>query len=166
MSFDNPHAHFHLDIPETDYHYKLTGEVKLYTVENKFWELPVSGRGVNFTDGPSNNITSASDTSLAVGTIFQGIGRFPDSISGVRIPTSHRYVEALVLLALRGPMGISKSIWISDLAYVVSLVDMDRLGHPAFRQLCNLVLNGGGDFKKMIKQGQEALGSRIPKDTH
>jgi hypothetical protein len=102
-------------------------------MEDKLWELPVFGQGINFTDGPSNNIISANDTSLAVGTTFQGRGRFPDSVSGVRIPTLHRYVEALILLALRELKAFSTCAWVSELVYVVHLVDMDRLGHPAFR---------------------------------
>jgi hypothetical protein len=133
LSFDNPHAHFHLDIIPGPDLYKTLATVKLYTMEDKLWELPVFGQGINFTDGPSNNIISANDTSLAVGTTFQGRGRFPDSVSGVRIPTLHRYVEALILLALRELKAFSTCAWVSELVYVVHLVDMDRLGHPAFR---------------------------------
>ena len=138
------------------------GTVKLYTREDKLWNLPGFGRGIDFTDGPSNNIISANDKSLIVGTELQGIGRFPDSVEGVRIPTLHRYVEALILLALREP----DAFWVSELVYVVGLVDMDRLDHPAFRQFCARVLKGGRGFKEMIKQGHEALGPRIRKDTH
>jgi hypothetical protein len=166
LSFDNPHAHFHLDIiPGLD-GYKYSATVKLYTMEDKLWELPVFGQGVNFTDGPSNNIISANDISLPVGTTFQGTGRFPDSVSGIRIPTLHRYVEALILLALRDPNTFSTCAWVSELSYVADLVDMDRLGHPAFRQFCARVYKGGCGFKTMVRQAREALGSRIPKETH
>jgi len=140
--------------------------VQLYTREDKLWNLPGFGRGIDFTDGPTNNIISANDKSLIVGTKLQGIGRFPDSVEGVRIPTLHRYVEALILLALREPNGFSEGSWVSELAYVVGLVDMDRLDHPAFRQFCARMLKRGCGFKEMIRQAHEALGPRIRKDTH
>jgi hypothetical protein len=135
-------------------------------MEDKLWELLVFGRGVNFTDGASNNVISANDASLAIGTWSQGIGCFPDSVSGVRIPTLHRYIEALILLALRCEPSFSTCAWVSELVYVVDLVNMDRLSHPAFRQFCAQVLKEGPDFKTMIMQAQEALGPRIRKDTH
>ncbi len=62
-------------------------------MEDKLWELTVLDRGVSFTDGASSNIIFANNASLVVGTELQGIGRFPSSIPGVRIPTWHRYVE-------------------------------------------------------------------------
>jgi hypothetical protein len=135
-------------------------------MEDKLWELPIVGKGVNFTDGASNNVISANDTSLPVGTTFRGVGRFPDSVSGIRIPTLHRYVEALILLALRHPNTFSTSAWVSELSYVLDLVDMDRLGHLALRQFCAWVHKGGCDFKTMVRQAREVLGSRIPEDTH
>ena len=136
-------------------------------MEDKLWELPVFARDVNFTDGASNNTIFANDASLITGTELQGTGRYPDSISGVRIPTLHRYVEALILVALRSePSALSTCLWVSELVYVVHLVKLDQLGHPAFRQFCDQVLNRGAGFKAMIQHGREALGSRLRNDTH
>ena len=141
--------------------------MKLYTIEDKLWELPVSDQGVNFTDGANNNIIFANDASLTIGTELQGTGRFLDSISGVRVPTLHHYVEALILLALRYKSdSFSTCAWVSELVYLVHLVKLDRLGHPAFRQFCDRVLKGGAGFTNMIQQAQEALGPRIRNDTY
>lgn len=134
--------------------------LSLYTMEDKLWELPGFEQGVDFTDGASNNIIFANDPSLIVGTELQGSGRFPDSIPGVRIPTLQRYVEALILLALREPKAFSTCAWVSELVYVVHLVKLDRLGHSAFRQFCDRVLKGSDGLKIMIQQAQEALGPR------
>ena len=125
--------------------------MKLYTREDKLWNLPGWGRGIDFTDGPSNNIISANDKSLIVGTELQGSGRFPDSVEGVRIPTLHRYVEALTLLALREPKSFSEGSWVSELTYVVGLVDKDRLDHHAFRRLCARMLKRECGFKEMMR---------------
>ena len=141
--------------------------LKLYTIEDKLWELPVSDQGVNFTDGANNNIIFANDASLTIGTELQGTGRLLDSISGVRVPTLHHYVEALILLALRYKSdSFSTCAWVSELVYLVHLVKLDRLGHPAFRQFCDRVLKGGAGFTNMIQQAQEALGPRIRNDTY
>jgi hypothetical protein len=37
-------------------------------MEDKLWQLPVFGQGVNFTDDPSNNVIFANDASLTIGT--------------------------------------------------------------------------------------------------
>jgi hypothetical protein len=165
LSFDNPHAHFHLDLPGSTLR-KNDNILKLYTIEDKLWTLPVHEQGVNFTDGASNNIIFANDASLVAGTELQGIGRFPDSISGVRIPTLHRYVEALILLALRCELeAFSTCAWVSELAYVSDLVNLDRLGHSAFKKFCEDQLKGG-PFVPRIQKAHEALKCRTRRDTH
>ena len=59
------------------------GIVKLYSREDKLWNLSGFGRGFDFTDGPSNNIISANDKSLIAGTKRLQFGRSPDSVEGV-----------------------------------------------------------------------------------
>lgn len=49
---------------------------------------------------------------------------------------------------------------------MVDLVDVDRLGHPAFKQFCAQLLKGGVGVKDMLSQAYEDIGSRIRKDTH
>ncbi|RFU30488.1 hypothetical protein B7463_g5867, partial [Scytalidium lignicola] len=166
VSYDNPHAHFHLGAGMHTLNQEC-GIVKLYTMEDRLWELPVRGRGVSFTDGPTNSVIFANDSSLAVGTPTQGIGRFPNSASEVRIPTLHRFVEAMALLTLQcEPNSHSTASWISELAYVANLVDQNRLSHPAFKELCTWILKRGTSFSIMIRRVREALRSRIHEDVH
>jgi hypothetical protein len=99
---------------------KDTDAVHLYTIDDVLWTLPVVGQRVNFTDGLSKNAIFANDSSLAIGSEMQG-SRFPNSLSGVRILTPHRYVEALILLAPRSEPGLYfMSTWISELTYVMA----------------------------------------------
>ena len=122
------------------------------------------GRGVDFTDGPDGNVIFANDTSLPTEQGFQGSGQFPDLLLGVRIPTLHRYIEALILLALGSePSSISRSAWLSELTYVVNLGKLDRLGHPAFRRFCVGFRDGGTDLRILISETQKALGPRLGK---
>jgi hypothetical protein len=140
--------------------------LKLYTIEDKLWDIPISSLAINFTDGAINNVIFSNDPSLPIGTELQGSGCFPASISAVRISTLHRYVEAFILLALRSKsISLASCAWISELAYVVRLVELDQLGYPAFGLFFEGLLRGVG-FKIMISEAQEALGSRIRKDTH
>ncbi len=79
----------------------------------------------------------------------------------------HRCVEAFILLALQSETkSFSTCAWVSDLVHVIRRVDLDRLGHPEFRRLCERVLKGGDGFTNMVEEAKEALGPRIRKDTH
>ena len=131
-------------------------------MEDKIYE-----RDVKFKDSACKNIIFANDASIIAGIELQGIGLFPDSISGVRIPTLQRYVEALILLALRcGPDAFLTCSWILEPVHVVQLVKLDRMGHLAFRQYCDQVLRGDAVFRTMIQQAQEALVPNERSDTH
>ena len=62
-TFRNPSAHFHLDHLGADLAPNIN-TIQLYTVEDVLWELPILGRGVDFTDGPDGNVIFANDSSL------------------------------------------------------------------------------------------------------
>jgi hypothetical protein len=96
--------------------------MRLYAMEDKLWRLPVLGRGVNFADGPGSNVIFANDTSFIISTELQGIGHFPNSISGVRVPTLRRHVEALILQVVHHTPTISACAWVAELAYMVDLL--------------------------------------------
>ena len=124
-----------MDYPDTPF-FKWAEEdntIQLFMMEDVLWELPIIGRGIDFVDGADRNVIFANDVSLRIGSELEGHGRFPDSISGVRVPTWQRYVEALILLTLSsdGPDGLCGYLH-KELSYMASYGDPHRFCHPAF----------------------------------
>lgn len=161
-SFTNPPVHFHLE-KNTSQQYKYCDTLELYTTEDVLWELPV-GKGVDFTDGPSNNIIFANDPTLRAGTPLGGWGRFPSSKTPVRIPTWHRYVEALILNAMTSKQltcSFSFEGWTGELLYALEKGDRDKLGHPAFTQMFNSWFRRSATSKEATIAAQEILSRRI-----
>lgn len=160
-SFRNPPAHFHLDFLGADF-IENADTVHLYRMEDVLWELPILGRGVDFTDGPRNNVIFANDASLSVGSELQGWGRFPESSPGTRIPTLHRYIEALILLMLSSERNsFSRNAWLSELTYVADLVNLDRLGHPAFKQFVTGLITMDNPLRVTVAEALESLHLRL-----
>ncbi|KAH8807926.1 hypothetical protein F5884DRAFT_857487 [Xylogone sp. PMI_703] len=159
-NFDNPPAHFHFGDNRDRVDHE-DGIVRLYVMEDKLPHLPVWGRGVNYTDGPNNNVISASDHSIPIGGGAQGIGRLPQTISGVRVPTLHCYFEAMVLLALRNSPSFASYSWITEPGFVVRLINKNNLTHPAFKEIYDWTIEGGMTYRTMIRRARESLGSRI-----
>jgi hypothetical protein len=158
---ENPLAHFHLDDGEAPVFPGELKTVRLYKKEDRVWELQGFGCGPYFTDGATGNIIFANDVSLPICGELQGIGRYPDSVPKIRIPTLHRFVEALILLSLQP--GPYTTWWLSELAYVVSRVDMELLGHD-FRQFLENMQNPLVNLKTLLRIGRNALGDRVRRE--
>ena len=156
---ENPLAHFHLDDGKEP-SLREWETVRLYKKENRIWELQGFGCGPYFTDGASGNIIFANDKSVPIGGGLQGIGRYPDFVPKVRIPTLHRFVEALILLSLQP--GIYTTWWLSELAYVADRVDMELLGQD-FRQFLRDMRNPAINLKTLLRISRNALGDRAMK---
>lgn len=161
---NNPPAHFHMDYPDTEF-FKWTdmdNTIQLFMMEDVLWELPVIGKGIDFVDGPDQNVIFANDINLRIGSELEGSGRFPDTISGVRVPTWQRYVEALILLALssRTDNGMC-SYLVKELAYIIQYGDLQRLCHPAFTRFVLGIRHHTRPFRAVIAEALENLGPRL-----
>jgi hypothetical protein len=78
----------------------------------------------------------------------------------------HRFVEALILLAANsGPRTLSGGCWLSELSYVMSLVDLEKLD-PPFQKTCRRFLGSDWIFNGLLDQGRRDLGHRLRRDTH
>lgn len=164
VCFKNPPAHFHMDYPDTPF-FKWTEKdntIQLFMMEDVLWELPIIDRGVDFVDGADRNVIFANDVSLRIGSELEGSGRFPDSISGVRVPTWQRYVEALILLALssEGPDGLC-SYLLKELSYMARYGDPHRFCHPAFTRFLLDRRRPPTTLGAVIAEALEVLGPRL-----
>jgi hypothetical protein len=131
-------------------------------MEDILWELPIMERGIDFVDGPDRNIIFANDASLCMGSELERCGRFPDSISGVRVPTWQRYIEAVILLALSSEMSkYSMSGWLHELTYMTSYGDPHRLCHPAFTRFLLAMIRAPTTFRAVLAEALEVLGPRL-----
>ena len=162
-AWDNPSAHFHMGVPDTsDFSSRAWNALQLFTIEDVLWELPIIERGVNYVDGVDGNVIFANDISQPIGSELKGFGRFPDSISGVRVPTWPRYIEALILLTL-GSLKCNEpcSGWFKELGYMAAHGDPHRLGHPAFTRFFLDMFRSKSPFKAVVAEALEVLGPRL-----
>ena len=153
-----------MDYPDTPY-CKITEEdntLQVFMIEDVLWELPIIERGIDFVDGVDRNVIFANDVSLRIGSELEGSGRYPDTISGVRVPTWERYVEALILLALssKGPDGLCSCL-LKELGYMARYGDPHRLCHPAFTRFLLGMIRPPTTFRAVIAEALEVLGPRL-----
>lgn len=119
--YPTPSTHFHLD-HEKRPAWQMT--VQMHAKEDRPCELNEFGNGPWFTDGPSQDIVLASDVSLPLGDDhpYRGDGRYPDSLPSVRISTTHRFLESIILLIVRDHDIRRSLLWGSWINYMLIYV--------------------------------------------
>lgn len=165
MSYRNPSAHFHMDWAERSWQEQWVGDkddtLQVFAMEDVLWELP-AGKGLGFTDGPSNNIMLASDPSLRRGSELDGWGRFADADTVVRIPTWQRYVEALILNSLSCQRQLGwRGGWASELALVRDRGGPHHLCHPDFKMFFPDKLQKPRPYRDVLAEAMKILGPRL-----
>ncbi|KAL4820616.1 hypothetical protein BDW67DRAFT_97199 [Aspergillus spinulosporus] len=91
--------------------------ISLHRKSDVLWDFPDFEVNAN-----STYIMSAADPRLPPARLGRGQGRFPPSLSDVRIPSAVRYCEAIILLLCRDHGSSSEPYWMAILTYLLEFV--------------------------------------------
>ena len=163
-SLGNPSAHYHLPNSEDQI------AVQLHLKETRFWEASGFDISPDFVDGHKGSIILANDSSLPDNTNQSHIGggRYSTTLPDVRVPTPHRFVEALVLLLVRDRGTDAATYWNSSILYMVQYaltqgtLQKEFLEKP-FRDYIQSQATLDVPYRQALDRAQEALGDRAKK---
>lgn len=133
---------------ETATHLHINDElvISLHRKSDVLWDFPDLEIGANSTD-----IMSAADTRLPPERLGRGQGRFPPSLSGVRIPSAVRYCEAMIRLLCLDSESPREPYWMAILTYLLEYVDETDI----FQK--NWLREGYRQFYEAMKQGDPEM---------
>lgn len=120
--------------------------ISLHRKSDVLWDFPDLEIGANSTD-----IMSAADTRLPPERLGRGQGRFPPSLSGVRIPSTVRYCEAMISLLCLDSESPREPYWMAILTYLLEYVDETDI----FQK--NWLREGYRQFYEAMKQGDPEM---------
>lgn len=116
-----PHLHgFQARPPSEHFHISDGFAFSLYRKSDTLWEFE-DLQICRFEKSP--DILSATDVRLPPAVPGRGQGRFPPEYSFVRIPSTARFCEALILLLCRDYDTTYETYWMALLTYILEYVD-------------------------------------------
>ncbi|KAH2905095.1 hypothetical protein KXV75_008698 [Aspergillus fumigatus] len=120
--------------------------ISLHRKSDVLWDFPDLEIGANSTD-----IMSAADTRLPRERLGRGQGRFPPSLSGVRIPSTVRYCEAMIRLLCLDSESPREPYWMAILTYLLEYVDETDIFQKKWLR------EGYRQFYEAMKQGDPEM---------